>query len=63
MVASKGYPLDEATWEPLDSLLPGSEELLTQFYKKHPELNQEQGNTWERKNNEIDKQTRKKKQA
>jgi hypothetical protein len=38
LIAWKGYPLDEATWEPFESLYPGSEQLLQQFYNKNPQV-------------------------
>jgi hypothetical protein len=61
LVAWKGYPLDEATWELFESLVPGSEEILEKFYKQHPELKQDQlSNIWKRKNNEPNVQIRKK---
>jgi hypothetical protein len=40
LVAWKGYPLDEEIWELFESLFPGLEEILKEFYKKHPELKQ-----------------------
>lgn len=36
LVLWKGYPLDEAIWEPFDSLYPGAEEVLRTFYKNNP---------------------------
>jgi hypothetical protein len=60
LVGWKGYLLDEATWEPFESLVPGSEEILEQFYKKHPEVKQDRlWNTWKKKNNEGNVKTRK----
>ena len=38
LVSWKGYPLSESTWEPFESLFPGSERLLSQFYANNPEI-------------------------
>lgn len=43
-MAWKKYPPNETTCELFESLIPGMEEILEMFYKKHPEVKKQ---TWE----------------
>jgi hypothetical protein len=38
LVVWKDYPLEEATWEPYESLVPGAEEVLAKFYTRHKKV-------------------------
>jgi transposase InsO family protein len=37
LVKWKGWPISDSTWEPIDSLIPGSENLLHNFYDGSPD--------------------------
>ena len=67
LVSWKRYPIDEATWEPYDNLIPGAEEILHRYYLKHPKLEKDPrfqytppptGNTRKRRNEDPDEVVR-----